>query len=485
MHYKNLLKGITLLWFTGLIACTPSLEEKKIVSTGFGQIENDWTLKDAVTSDDDVVLEGDNAMIMSKFTVRNFDMNMKIRTTPGAEGTLAFHTGNNSASPKGYSIFINNSEYRSGSTRKTGSLELIRNFFIKMVDDEEWFDLGLSVRDNHIKVTVNGKITSEYYEPENPLRLPGLEDRVLSGGRIILTKSGSTGNIKVSEISIEALKGDIPRKAKNFETDDETARQLTLLNQEGFPMIDYHGHLKDVLTVDEIWQHGREHGFNYGISENCGLNFPVTDDASLNAYYEKVKDEPVFNAMQCEGREWINLFSTGPIAQFDYIFTDALTFTDHKGRRMRLWIEEEVFVDDEQQFMDMLVDKIQSILSQEPVDIYVNPTFLPEVINNNYDRLWTDERMDVVINALIENDVALEINARYQIPGMDFIKRAKAAGVTFALGTNNSGKDDLGRLEYCIRAIQEAGITPADMFVPRPEGEKKVTSMGLPEEITG
>ncbi len=55
---------------------------------------------------------------------------------------------------------------------------------------------------------------------------------------------------------------------------------------------------------------------------------------------------------------------------------------------MRLWIEDEVFVEDEEQFMDMLVEKIVAILSQEPVDIYVNPTFLPEVINHNYDRLW-------------------------------------------------------------------------------------------------
>ncbi len=487
MHYKKYFKGLTLFFLlTGVVACTTALKDETITSSGHGQISENWTLKNTSESDDLVILERSDAEVISKFTARNFDLKMRLKTTPRAEGSLAFHTASaTGSSPEGYSVFINNSDYRSGSTEKTGSLSLIRNFHIRMAEDDEWFELGLSVRGNHITVTVDGKIVSEYYEPENPVRLEGFEGMVLSEGRIALGKSDDNGSILVSDISIEAMPEDIPRVAVDFETTGEVAEQLTLLNQEGFPVIDYHGHLKDVLTVDEITKYGRDHGFNYGISENCGLNFPVTDDAALVAYYEKIKDEPVFKAMQCEGREWVTLFSPEYIALYDYIFTDALTFTDHRGRRMRLWVQDEVVVEDEEQFMDMLVERTLAILSQEPVDIFVNPTFLPEEINHNYDNLWTDQRMDTVIEALIKNDVALEINARYRIPSIEFIKRAREAGVKFALGTNNAGEHDLGRLEYCIEAIREAGITPEDMFIPRPDGEKKVSFMGLPEEVTG
>jgi hypothetical protein len=76
------------------------------------------------------------------------------------------------------------------------------------------------------------------------------------------------------------------------------------------------------------------------------------------------------------------------------VFTDAMTWTDHKGRRMRLVMLMRFFVDDEQQFMDELLDKIESEFSKEPVDIYVNPTFLPEKIAAKYDELWTDKRID-------------------------------------------------------------------------------------------
>ena len=58
-----------------------------------------------------------------------------------------------------------------------------------------------------------------------------------------------------------------------------------------------------------------------------------------------------------------------------------MTWTNPAGKRMRLWIPEEVEVGpDEQAFMDLLVSKIVGILENEPIDIYVNPTFLPAAI---------------------------------------------------------------------------------------------------------
>jgi histidinol phosphatase-like PHP family hydrolase len=210
----------------------------------------------------------------------------------------------------------------------------------------------------------------------------------------------------------------------------------------------------------------------------------VTDDISLAAYMDTVRGKPIFRGMQAEGREWITLFSPEAIAKFDYVFTDALTFTDYKGRRNRTWIPEEVWVDDKQQFMDQLVGKIEAIFSQEPVDIYVNPTMLPASLQPEYDQLWTPERIDRVIHVLKENNVVLEINARYKVPSAAFIRKAKAAGLKFSFGTNN-GAADLGQLEYALQMIDECGLTPEDMFLPKVHEKKPVLVKGLPASVTG
>ena len=256
---------------------------------------------------------------------------------------------------------------------------------------------------------------------------------------------------------------------------DTTAREQARLRGANFPLVDFHTHLKEGLRLEDVLQRTREHGIKAGIAVNGGLSFPIDTDAGLEPFLREMQGKPVFVAFQAEGREWVRLFTRKTLERFDYIFTDAMTWTDDEGRRMRLWIDREVPpIADAQKFMDMLVDRTVRIVSDEPIDIYVNPTYLPSQISSRYDELWTPERMTRVITALRGNGVAMEINNRYQIPSEAFIRQAKAAGVKLACGTNNTGPADLGRMDYCVRMIGELGVTPADMFTPPADGRKAI-----------
>jgi histidinol phosphatase-like PHP family hydrolase len=350
-----------------------------------------------------------------------------------------------------------------------------------VADDNEWFTMRIKVVENQIEVFINDRKVNEYIEPENPWRPEGGEGLRLKGGTFALQAHdpGSTTyyrNLKIRELPRE--------KRSDIKVDEEWDALVTKLMRAGFPLVDYHVHLKGGLTIDEVVDNSQKLGINYGIAPNCGLHFPVTNDESLYAYIDSVKGSPTFKGMQAEGREWITLFSPEAVAEFDYVFTDAMTFTDSKGRRNRIWIPEEVWVDDKEQFMDQMVEKIEAIFSQEPVDIYVNPTVLPEELNAEYNELWTRERMERVVKVLADNDIALEINARYKVPNAEMIKMAKEAGVKFAFGTNNTGRD-LGELRYCIEMIEECRLTPNDMFEIKPNHLKPVNVKGLPDKITG
>ncbi|MGA2502291.1 MAG: hypothetical protein ABSH20_31500, partial [Tepidisphaeraceae bacterium] len=157
-------------------------------------------------------------------------------------------------------------------------------------------------------------------------------------------------------------------------------------------------------------------------------------------------------------------------------------FTDDRtGKRTRLWVDGEFEVGDKQQFMDMLVGKIQGIAASEPIDIYANATFLPKPIAGEYDQLWTKERMQKVVDALAKNGVAMEISARYKIPSAAFIKLAKEAGVKFTFGTNNAGKGDLLVPDYCLQMVKECGLTNKDLFIPSPDRPKAIQRKGLPK----
>lgn len=233
-----------------------------------------------------------------------------------------------------------------------------------------------------------------------------------------------------------------------------------------FPITDLHIHLKGGFTIEDAVKKSKEENIKYGIAFNCGLRFPIHQDSQIDSLFEVMKEYPQFYiAMQAEGREWVDIFSKESINKFDYVFTDAMTFTDEKGRRNRIWIPSETWIDNEEDFMNYLVNTIVRILIEEPVNIYVNPTFLPAQMSDRYDSFWTEARMDRVIEAAKENNIAIEINNRYKIPSEKFIKRAKEKGVKFTVGTNNVDANFSGA-PYAIEMIRKCNLKQEDFYQP-------------------
>lgn len=417
---------------------------------------------------------------------KNFELVAKVRTMPGSNSGIFFHTKEQEKSwpLKGYEVQINNSY--TGATenqelRKTGSLYNFRNVYYPMVEDEEWFEMRIKLIENHVEIFVNDIQVVDYIQPDNPYRAHNDQYKVVDLGRIALQAHDPNSKVYFKDIRIRALPDGDKLEPP---VDKEWDAKITKLHMSNFPVVDFHVHLKGGLTIEQAAINSMKLGINYGIAPNCGLKFPVTDDESLYAYMDTVKGKPIFRGMQAEGREWVTLFSPDAIAKFDYVFTDAMTWTDKKGRRMRLWMPEEVFVDDEQDFMEQLVSKIENIISKEPVDIYVNPTFLPAVLADRYDELWTDERIDRLVKVLVDYEVALEINSGRNIPSEKILRRAKEGGVKFTLGTNNV-TPDFGRLDYSLEMVEKLGLTYKDMFMPKPDSQKPVRTKGLPAKITG
>lgn len=406
---------------------------------------------------------------------RNFELAAEVLARPGANSGIYFHTAyQDSGWPvKGFEAQVNNSSPR--ERRTTGSLYKIRDFYKQLVPDNEWFELRIAVRGKSIQVDVNGITVVDYVEPEEPIIPPGIEtDRRLDHGTFALQCHDPGSNVLFRSVRVRPLPDNLPTPGGVTVVADDLYRKIILLGAQGYPMMDLHVHPKGGLSIEDAIRKSHRDGIMYGLAVNCGQDFDVKDDASARAYVDSVRDQPAFIAMQAEGREWTGMFSREAAALFDYVFTDSMTWTDNRGRRMRTWLTEEVGeITDPQEFMETLVDRATGILSNEPIDIYVNPTFLPEQIADDYETLWTDERRRRIIEAAAGNQVAVEINTRYELPSASFIRMMKEGGCKFTLGTNNAGADDLGRSEYGIRMIEECGLEVDDFFVPMFNGATK------------
>ena len=394
----------------------------------------------------------------------DFSLTANVLTHAGANCGIVFDRGlpDVKDSSPGFEVRINNTPAparNQADLLKTGSLVGLRQQFKSIARDDRWFQLGIRVCGQHVQVTVNHRLVVDYVAS-------GLKPH---GTFAIVTHPGhSEALFSDIEVGPAGADGDKPLAAS-----DAIDQRIARLQAAGFPLIDFHIHLKGGLTAEQAVANSRTTGIFYGIAANCGLKFPITDDRGIEAYVAKMAEAPAFVGMQAEGREWPTLFSKQAIARFDYIFTDAMTIVDHRGRRARLWMPDEVDIPDKQAFMELLVRTIVDILDNEPIDIYVNPTYLPVVIAKEYDELWTPERLQKVIDAAARNGVAIEISNKLRLPKADFIKRAKRAGIKFTFGTNNVD-GNLGRNEYGLDMIDACGLTWQDMWLPKPDGQKPV-----------
>jgi len=405
---------------------------------------------------------------------RNFELQAEVMTRPGADSGIYFHTHYQADGfpRQGFEVQVDNTYAGEGDTiehKRTGSLYGVRDIYKQLVNDNEWFRLHMAVRGKHVQIRVNDVLVVDYVEPEPPVRAEGVpEGRVLGRGTFALQCHGPGSKVFFRNLLVRPLPDHLPTPTAERPQVDAIYREILQLHAENFPVVDYHVHLKGGLTLEEALRESRRLGIQYGIAINGGLGFPTTNDAAAEDFLRSMAGQPAFAALQGEGREWVKLFSRQTVAKFDYVFTDAMTFTDDSGKRMRIWMPEEVGeIKNPEQFMEMYVDRILGVLRNEPIDIYANPTFLPKVIAADYDRLWTAARMQRVIGSAKASGVAIEINNSYRVPSPAFIRAAKQAGVKFSFGTNNGDKN-LGRMEYCLEMVRECGLTSRDIFFPKP-----------------
>ncbi len=393
----------------------------------------------------------------------NFVFKGQALTQEGAEAAILFHSDGES----GYEITIRNGA-QDGSI-KTGSLRSVRNLYRSLAADGEWFDFEVAVRGKNVAVKINGVDVVCYTEPAAPYREAAHATKLIGKGKVAV--KGVQGDVRFRNMSVEALAADARNESELvMPAIDEQTDHIIRFQQKDFPAIDYHVHLKGGLTKEQAHAMSMNYGINYGVAPNAGeggVGRMLADDAEVRAYYEEVKNHPFLFGVQGEGRKWTQTFSQEALGIFDYLFTDAMTIIDHQKRNARIYRAEEVIRDGVtmDQYMEQIVDQTVKILTNEPADIFANATYIPDDMNADYDKYWTPERVDRVLDVLQEHNIALEISARYKIPSFDIIKKAKERGIKFTFGTNNVDAN-FGRLEYCFEAVEKCGLTVEDMWFP-------------------
>jgi hypothetical protein len=322
-----------------------------------------------------------------------------------------------------------------------------------------------------VRIWVNDYPTVDYVEPANPPR-PKRPGRVLSRGTFALQGHDPGSRVAFRSIRVRPLPDDAdagPEPRTSDEGYGVTPEAMDRLGLADVPVIDFHVHLRGGMTVEKAMDRQAVTGVNLGVLKNIGKGWPIETDEQLQAFLDGVEGRPVFVGLQVNDRDWTLKHARHLLGRLDYVLGDTMIMPmpNDDSPPVKLWQAKEYTIDDPEAWMERYVRHNLRVLA-EPITVLANPTWLPPPVKDKYDELWTEARMRKIVEAAVENGVALEINARSGYPHERFIRLAKQMGAKFTFGTNNFNDKPIS-MTRCLEAVARYGLTKKDMYVPAPK----------------
>jgi opacity protein-like surface antigen len=139
---------------------------------------------------------------------KNFEFKAKVKTTQGSNGGIYFHTrlqekGWPSA---GYECQVNATHT---DRKKTGGLYAVADVMDNATNkDGEWFDYAIKVEGKHIVISINGKVTTDWTQPEDwdpAKKLANMPGRKLGEGTIAIQGHDPKSVVHYKDLFIKLL----------------------------------------------------------------------------------------------------------------------------------------------------------------------------------------------------------------------------------------------------------------------------------------
>jgi opacity protein-like surface antigen len=163
--------------------------------------------------DGELVVKGGRAHLFyvgedGKAKFKNFEFKAKVKTTPGSNSGIYFHTKYEDKGwpGAGYECQVNATHT---DAKKTGGLYAVADVMDNAPNkDGEWFDYSIKVDGNRIMIAINGKVTTDWTQPADwdPAKnLPGMGGRKLGEGTIAIQGHDPKSVIHYKDMFIKPL----------------------------------------------------------------------------------------------------------------------------------------------------------------------------------------------------------------------------------------------------------------------------------------
>lgn len=237
-----------------------------------------------------------------------------------------------------------------------------------------------------------------------------------------------------------------------------------------------HTNMSDAqITIDELVETEQAQGHILGVSDHffcCG----IYTLHQIRDYLDALEGYKVYRGAEVNMEHDFSL-PEDLDSRLDYVIASVHNMPDGRGGFVPLggyfskrsgfasYYSKNYAPDLARYYLAYILRMVEKTFSSQRVDVYGHPTVLPaydELAGTRFLLDWEN----AVLSLCLRHGIALEISGLWRAPNMEMIKRAKAMGVTFSMGSDCHAPLQIGAMDYVEQAIEEAGLLEDDFFVP-------------------
>jgi histidinol phosphatase-like PHP family hydrolase len=236
--------------------------------------------------------------------------------------------------------------------------------------------------------------------------------------------------------------------------------------------VDCHAHstMSDgALDVPQLIERVTGRGVRPSVSDHISRDVTgaVASIDGIRAYLDELERYPIarggefcwHDALWRELPDDLAVRFTHRLGSLHAIYLDDRTLVHAFSRRFPASVSRD-------DYMDALVTNAEQLAATMPVDILAHPTLVNLMLRDvPADELWTEEREERLVAALLAAGIAFEISARYK-PHERLVRRAIDRGVRVSLGSDGHSADQVGDLTFPLALARHCGARDEDLFDP-------------------
>ncbi len=136
---------------------------------------------------------------------KNFELKVDVMAEHNSNGGIYFHTEFQETGwpSKGFETQVNNTYKK--DPRKTGSLYAVDDVTQQLIPDNTWWTQHIIVKGKHVIIKVDGKVATDYTEPEGSDGLPNQPGRKFDKGTFALQGHDPNSTVHFKNIRVKKL----------------------------------------------------------------------------------------------------------------------------------------------------------------------------------------------------------------------------------------------------------------------------------------